>query len=92
MNQSLLEPRSGEENEMAKKIRSEIIDIWLGGTDRAVEGNWTWLSDGSEIRRDLFWAEGKPTTSEEENCLSQGWLGFLDRPCSRLFGFVCINP
>ena len=41
--------------------------FWLGGTDKAKEGEWTW-SDGSKWSMD-HWGPGRPHSTRDWNCL-----------------------
>ncbi|MEL6106198.1 MAG: LamG-like jellyroll fold domain-containing protein [Planctomycetota bacterium] len=45
---------SAHENQIAFAIAdSANVDLWLGGTDSAVEGEWRWQTDGAD--GDQFW-------------------------------------
>lgn len=78
-------------------------DVWIGGQDQAVEGEWRWL-DG-----DLFWQgdemgtpagglyanwkAGEPGGSTTENCARQKNGGdWEDRKCTDTEKFVCEGP
>ena len=55
INGQLVTIRSAYENEYVKIIAASYgSDVWLGGTDATVEGEWRWIESGSEA--DLFWS------------------------------------
>ena len=55
INGQLVTIRSAYENEYVRIIAASYgSDVWLGGTDATVEGEWRWIESGSEA--DLFWS------------------------------------
>ena len=63
--------------------------LWLGGSDEAVEGNWTW-SDG-RFWKEEHWNRNEPDGRRGENCLmwEDGWA---DANCEGIRGFICRLP
>lgn len=68
-----------------------LADVWAGGNDIAVEGQWRWVDD--TLLSYLNWRTGEPNNSNgNENCMViEGDNGGLwdDRPCDRVYGFIC---
>jgi hypothetical protein len=66
-------------------------DWWIGLSDIAVEGRYTWL-DGSELV-DGFWQDGQPGSGgSSRDCVemqSASTLRWRDASCSELGGAVC---
>ena len=89
MGGSLLETRTEQEYELASNAREkfEFEHMWLGGSDRKVEGEWRWESDGSEINRDEFWRRRQPNGAGD--CLSIEENGLSDSRCSSEHHFIC---
>lgn len=42
--------------------------VWLGGSDAAVDGTWTWITGESWVYEN--WADGEPNGYGDENCLA----------------------
>ena len=75
---------------MEKKGIQSPSNIWLGGTDYEVEGEWTW-SDGSKWGY-TYWRSNEPTNASDENCLlSNRWKNWTwyDEPCDAKYPFIC---
>ena len=75
---------------MEKKGIQSPSNIWLGGTDYEVEGEWTW-SDGSKWGY-TYWRSNEPTNASDENCLlSNRWKNWrwYDEPCDAKYPFIC---
>ena len=73
---------------------SSYSTMWIGGTDEAQEGSWTW-SDGSPWDYQK-WRRGEPNNfGRPENCLMMLSDGWVDVPCQYLgikyqvTGFIC---
>jgi hypothetical protein len=50
-----------ENNVVLNLIQTHTTDIWLGGSDRLVEGDWRWYQAGSPA--DAFWSGGSGGSS-----------------------------
>ena len=83
---SLVAITSSEENTLVLGFAGD--DTWLGGTDAAVEGTWTWVS--GELWGYESWEAGEPNDSG--NCL-QVWHaaaeGWDDTTCDTEKAYVC---
>ncbi|XP_064109791.1 type-2 ice-structuring protein-like [Macrobrachium nipponense] len=74
------------------------VSFWIGATDEAAEGSWTW-EDGSRVLMGTpFWAnygclnKQSPDGVEEENCAvldKDLHFYFNDVPCDSDFGVIC---
>ena len=80
-----------------RKMKAFIADkhlylksAWLGGTDEAKEGTWTW-SDGRKWSYE-YWSTNEPTNRSGENCLSLGGTGWYDYPCNDKHDSICSVP
>ncbi|KAK6182982.1 hypothetical protein SNE40_010542 [Patella caerulea] len=66
-------------------------DIWIGGTDREIEGEFRWL-DG-DLLNYTNWRQGEPNNAKgDEDCMiSEGnrRKQWDDRPCHIRLPFVC---
>ena len=82
---------SEEENTFVGAIAKGVV--WIGGTDGAFEGVWTW-SDGSPWRYGK-WAPGEPN-DDTENCAmmydASGDWGWNDGACHTSFHYICKRP
>ncbi|XP_066468998.1 CD209 antigen-like protein E [Tiliqua scincoides] len=62
--------------------------VWLGLSDIATEGTWSWV-DGSPVA-ETFWGNGEPNNSHDEDCVvlykEKNWN---DIACHRKVRFVC---
>lgn len=91
----LAEIESAEERDHVKKIAdvSDLIELWLGGTDTDNEGVWKWVSSGSAFNF-TDWGKGEPNDAlGGEDCFTmvkaQGWT-WNDDNCDReLNGALC---
>ncbi|XP_047740205.1 C-type lectin domain family 4 member M-like [Hyalella azteca] len=72
-------------------------DYWIGGSDRAVEGQWRWV-DGSPMAMGLpywgnaYYGELKPNEPGVENCLELScvWMyRFSNTLCSNVRRVIC---
>lgn len=74
----------------------EGLSVWLGGTDKEVEGRWLW-PDGSKFTF-AAWAEGQPDNywkSEHHLVMSpQGWNDYQtpNKPDPGIAGFIVEWP
>ena len=63
--------------------------FWLGGSDRNIEGDWRWESDGGVIDS-AFWGRGQPNDFGNQDCLAMQNDGMIyDYECEELRRFVC---
>ena len=93
-----MEPRSqaAVDEIMALLPLTGLNVYFLGGTDVAVEGQWIWNSDGSQIARDGLWDAGEPSapfTHYDALCIRADNGKFRD--CNynvNLFPFFCETP
>ena len=88
-----MEVRTQHQFDEASRISSELrersggYNIYLGGSDAAVEGEWRWASNGELIDMTRFWESGQPNS--DGDYLSMGSDGFYDYPlASRPFACV----
>ena len=67
-------------------------DLWLGGSDEKVEGDWRW-SDGNKWWSDEeIWYANMPTEMKWQNCLKTRYRKWYQRECSDELAFVCGIP
>ncbi|XP_017784016.1 PREDICTED: C-type lectin 37Da-like [Nicrophorus vespilloides] len=69
------------------------MHIWVGGTDLAEEGRFTWIN-GKAFELALNWAPTQPDNAKKiEHCLEIGYhsygIKFNDLPCNTLAAFIC---
>ena len=94
---------SEQENEWMTEKAAELLGngttLWLGGTDAAIEGTWTWpdgdafWADGPVSGRYSAWAVGEPNNSGNEDCLQLQATGMWnDQECLRENAFACRKP
>ena len=91
-NQKLLELRTQEDFQMAKKVRSEIRSFFVGGTDRNSEGVWKWESDGNGDIPNEFWQDGQVRATEDKDCMVFARRGLIDYSCTKVETFACEDP
>ena len=82
---------SEEENNFIHGL-SKTINIWLGGSDSALEGSYVW-SDGTAWTYEN-WTPGEPNGRTRENCVVGNWRGhdnWNDGPCDFVYygGYAC---
>lgn len=75
--------------------------FWLGGSDAAVEGDWSWIVDGTRIDKGTpYWAlsygilgySHEPDGGSDENCLlmdSKRYYFFADANCAQTNHVLC---
>ncbi|CAL4080456.1 unnamed protein product, partial [Meganyctiphanes norvegica] len=71
------------------KDKDELHDYWLGGTDEAKEGTWTWLG-GASIANS--WKSSQPSGGRAQNCLdfrSASNPSLNDYECDEPQYFIC---
>ncbi|MGM0577826.1 MAG: lectin-like protein, partial [Myxococcota bacterium] len=65
--------------------------VWIGLTDRIMEGSFGWVS--FEPLPVTFWNQGEPNDLDGEDCVELGSAGgWNDRDCAVTHRFVCENP
>ena len=64
--------------------------VWLGGTDEANEGNWTW-TDGSKWSEE-HWRSNRGNGGSGQNCLRADVSGWNDDPCRSHYRSICSVP
>ena len=90
LNTRLMEIRTQEDFDRAKRIKSEIgSDFYVGGSDRKVEGEWLWESNGELIDINRFWRRWEPNDNGGQDCLYMRSGGFDDWKCDEDQAFVC---
>jgi hypothetical protein len=66
-------------------------DVWLGGSDTATEGTFTWLT--GEAFTYTRWRSGEPNNDNgNEDCVNLAGDrggGWDDRPCDRGYAYLC---
>lgn len=73
---------------------STDLQYWAGGNDLAVEGKWTWNSNGDEFTFNR-WHAPDPNNGGAgagEDCLMINWAGqgmWEDAPCTWQKHFIC---
>ncbi|XP_043091973.1 CD209 antigen-like protein C [Puntigrus tetrazona] len=77
-----------EEQDFVKTI-SAVDLVWIGLTDRDVEGSWKWV-DGSSGTF-VFWEDGQPNSYQgaDEDCALNHSPGWADWPCTCSFKWIC---
>ncbi|KAK7153565.1 hypothetical protein R3I94_007066 [Phoxinus phoxinus] len=76
-----------EEQGFVRKISSDV-NVWVGVTDRDVEGTWKWV-DGSTLNSG-FWSSGEPNSAVgDEDCALNRGPGLADYPCNDAFEWIC---
>ncbi|XP_036071158.1 C-type lectin domain family 4 member M-like [Oryzias melastigma] len=80
---------SKEENEFARKFQKRV---WIGLSDRQIEGRWIWL-DGSALRKS-FWYPGEPNNDgDREDCAEMKFFNkensWNDAPCTNKYFWIC---
>uniref|UniRef100_A0A3P9MCZ6 C-type lectin domain-containing protein n=1 Tax=Oryzias latipes TaxID=8090 RepID=A0A3P9MCZ6_ORYLA len=76
-----------EENAFISALKNQ--SVWLGLSDRDLEGTWKWV-DGSSLT--LFWGSDQPDNSGEEDCghIRNGFPGvWNDISCLSSMQWIC---
>lgn len=95
MGGSLAGPISESENEILRKAvaaRFSAPRFWVGLSDLAEEGNWSWTS-GAPVDFEA-WGSGEPNDYEKEDCVevhADTWT-WNDFDCGAAKAFVCEGP
>lgn len=97
---TLVVPTSSIEVALAAELPTTPLtlpDAWIGGTDAAVEGTFTWVT--GEALAYTNWRAGEPnnggTSGTQEDCvaLEADTAGtWDDRPCGREYPYICELP
>uniref|UniRef100_A0A3B3C0H6 C-type lectin domain-containing protein n=1 Tax=Oryzias melastigma TaxID=30732 RepID=A0A3B3C0H6_ORYME len=66
--------------------------VWIGLSDRQIEGRWIWL-DGSALRKS-FWYPGEPNNDgDREDCAEMKFFNkensWNDAPCTNKYFWIC---
>jgi len=82
-----------------------VNNWWIGGTDRAEEGNWTWAKSSKDLPSGFPWGARQPDEGTNANCLSladdwkhQFWGDDVDcdwplaRICQRMLPLPTATP
>lgn len=74
---------------------ADVVDVWIGGTDRAAEGIWKWI-DGEPMEY-VNWRDGEPNDgvmSGEDCMVMEIDLGgtWDDRSCAVSHAYFCERP
>ena len=78
----MAEITSAEEESLVEEFLPEGLTYWLGLSDFAHEGIWTW-QESHQIAAYFNWASGQPSNSEEEDCVWKSFstYGWHDADC-----------
>lgn len=78
------------ENVVLTTVGAGQKDVWLGGTDMAMEGIWVWVTGESMGFQN--WRSGEPNGGTAENCMvlepNNGGT-WDDLPCGETFPYLC---
>ena len=77
----MAEITSAEEESLIEEFLPEGLTYWLGLSDFAHEGIWTW-QESHQIAAYVNWASSQPSNSEETDV--DGKTGWGTRPRSRI--------
>ena len=87
-----------EQNQLVGLLKHQSATAWLGGSDEAVESQWTWI-DGTPWKEEHWAVENsEPEGLRGENCLVvwRDHFRWADVDCDdqfdNVFGFVCRLP
>ncbi|XP_052089187.1 CD209 antigen-like protein C [Mytilus californianus] len=73
-------------------LTAQTIDIlWIGASDILNEGQWLWVSDGSNLTFSL-WNDYEPNnsgTGEDCSVVKQTGMGWNDIPCDHTEQYLC---
>jgi tetratricopeptide (TPR) repeat protein len=84
------------ENEFLYQLTGGNSNVWLGATDEAEEGVWSWVTGEPWTYKN--WAEGEPNNASEEDARGENHMSFLwpeapsywnDVPAASAQPFVC---
>ena len=66
---------------------------WIGFSDIANEGVWTWTDNNGIFPGTISWATDEPNGGRKENCafmrLRSGKFVLIDQMCSTALHYVC---
>ena len=77
-----------EDNYLLRKLSElSISSCWIGGTDSANEGVWTWVT-GEEFSY-ANWGNGEPNNQGNEDYIEIGGTSWNDKYSVDTLGFIC---
>jgi tetratricopeptide (TPR) repeat protein len=88
--------QTATENEFIYQLTGGNSSVWLGATDEAEEGVWSWVTGEPWTYKN--WAEGEPNNANEEDVRGENYMSFLwpeapsywnDVPAGSAQPFVC---
>ncbi len=81
----------GDNKAAAAIAKSYEVDLWMGMSDYASEGDWTWV-DGASVNF-TNWGSGEPNNfGNDEDCMEVGYYAngkWNDNSCSEQHPFMC---
>jgi tetratricopeptide (TPR) repeat protein len=67
--------QTAAENEFVYQLTGGNNSVWLGATDEAEEGVWSWVTGEPWTYKN--WAEGEPNNASEEDARGENYMSFL---------------
>lgn len=97
----LATPTSSGENALVATLPTDVVDlpdVWLGASDSAIEMTWQWVTAEPFVFDN--WRDGEPNDGADdtvaEDCMvleaDTATATWDDRPCARLYPFLCELP
>ena len=88
---TLASVHTSEENDTLAERVPGAVQLWIGLSDRDIEGTWTWI-DGSDVELD-FWADDEPSSLSEDDCgVLVGSGEWLAKRCDLPNPYACAPP
>lgn len=70
-------------------LSAQTIDsLWIGASDILDEGQWIWVSDGSNLTFSL-WNDNEPNNAGTGEDCCEIEMGWNDSPCDLTNPYVC---
>ncbi|XP_076090052.1 lectin BRA-3-like [Mytilus galloprovincialis] len=69
--------------------------VWIGGTDRLIEGHWTWdnSTNPEPLITKFYWGSNQPNNYNNQDCLAYyklaGVYSWADEHCNTKYPFIC---